>query len=198
MNLPNKLTMTRIIMIPFFLLFIIPLPKEWETVSFIRNFNEFVNQNGKFVAGAIFIVAAITDLLDGYIARSRKIITTFGKFLDPIADKLLVSAALIALIQVRGLNGWFLFIILAREFIVTGIRLLAAAEGKIIAANIWGKIKTVSQIFAILLILFENYPFSEFSDIDAGGIMIIIAVITTIVSGYDVVKKNIDILKNNK
>lgn len=198
MNLPNKLTITRIIMIPFFLLFIIPLPSNWESIRFIKVFNDFVNINGKYAAGGIFIIAAITDLLDGYIARSKKIITTFGKFLDPIADKLLVSAALIALIQVRGLNGWFVFIILAREFVVTGIRLLAAAEGKVIAAGIWGKIKMFSQIFAILLILFENYPFSQFTDFDVGVLMIIIAVITTIVSGYDVLSKNIDIIKSNK
>ena len=198
MNLPNKLTLTRIIMIPFFLLFIIPLPSNWESIRFIKVFNDFVNINGKYAAGGIFIIAAITDLLDGYIARSKKIITTFGKFLDPIADKLLVSAALIALIQVRGLNGWFVFIILAREFVVTGIRLLAAAEGKVIAAGIWGKIKMFSQIFAILLILFENYPFSQFTDFDVGVLMIIIAVITTIVSGYDVLSKNIDIIKSNK
>ena len=198
MNLPNKLTITRIIMIPFFLLFIIPLPSNWESIRFIKVFNDFVNINGKYAAGGIFIIAAITDLLDGYIARSEKIITTFGKFLDPIADKLLVSAALIALTQVRGLNGWFVFIILAREFVVTGIRLLAAAEGKVIAAGIWGKIKMFSQIFAILLILFENYPFSQFTDFDVGVLMIIIAVITTIVSGYDVLSKNIDIIKSNK
>ena len=198
MNLPNKLTITRIIMIPFFLLFIIPLPSNWESIRFIKVFNDFVNINGKYAAGGIFIIAAITDLLDGYIARSKKIITTFGKFLDPIADKLLVSAALIALIQVRGLNGWFVFIILAREFVVTGIRLLAAAEGKVIAAGIWGKIKMFSQIFAILLILFENYPFNRFTDFDVGGLLIIIAVITTIVSGYDVLIKNIDIIKSDK
>ena len=194
MNLPNKLTVTRIIMIPFFLLFIIPLPREWETVLFIKDFNSFVDISGKYIAGGIFIVAAFTDFLDGHIARSRKIVTNFGKFLDPIADKLLVAAALIALIEVSDLNGWFVFIILAREFLVSGIRLVAACEGKVIAASRWGKIKMLSQTIAILLIIFENFPFSLFTDLNLGAIMMVIAVIATVVSGYDYLKKNLEII----
>jgi CDP-diacylglycerol---glycerol-3-phosphate 3-phosphatidyltransferase len=189
MNLPNKLTVTRIMMIPFFLLFIIPLPREWETVLFIKSFNSFVEVSGKFIAGGIFIAAAFTDFLDGHIARSRKIVTNFGKFLDPIADKLLVTAALIALIEVSNLNGWFVFIILAREFLVSGIRLVAACEGKVIAASRWGKLKMLSQTVAILLIIFENFPFSLFTDLNLGAIMMVVAVIATVVSGYDYLKK---------
>jgi CDP-diacylglycerol---glycerol-3-phosphate 3-phosphatidyltransferase len=195
MNLPNKLTVTRIMMIPFFLLFIIPLPREWETVLFIKSFNSFVEVSGKFIAGGIFIAAAFTDFLDGHIARSRKIVTNFGKFLDPIADKLLVTAALIALIEVSNLNGWFVFIILAREFLVSGIRLVAACEGKVIAASRWGKLKMLSQTVAILLIIFENFPFSLFTDLNLGAIMMVIAVIATVVSGYDYLKKNLEIIR---
>jgi CDP-diacylglycerol---glycerol-3-phosphate 3-phosphatidyltransferase len=195
MNLPNKLTLTRIIMIPFFLLFIIPLPAKWETVAIISNFNNFIALYGRYIAGGIFIAAAFTDFLDGHIARTRKIVTNFGKFLDPIADKLLVAAALIALIQVAGLNVWFAFIILAREFFVSGIRLVAALEGKVIASSAWGKAKMMTQTIAILLIIFENFPFSLFTDLDVGGIMIIVAVITTIFSGYDYLRKNIEVIK---
>jgi len=195
MNLPNKLTITRIVLIPVFMLFIIPLPKQWETLAIIKEFNLFITQFGKYVAGLIFIIAAFTDALDGHIARTRHIITNFGKFLDPIADKLLVSAALIALIQLDRLNGWFVFIILAREFLVSGIRLVAACEGKVIAASRWGKLKMLSQTIAILLIIFDNFPFSLFTDADIGGYFMVLAVIATVVSGYDYLKKNIEIIK---
>jgi CDP-diacylglycerol---glycerol-3-phosphate 3-phosphatidyltransferase len=198
MNLPNKLTLARIIMIPFFLLFMIPFPKSWETVALIADFNDFTVNCGRYIAGGIFIAAAITDVLDGYIARSRNIVTNFGKLLDPIADKLLVAAALIALIQVSGLNGWFVFIILAREFLVSGIRLVAASEGRVISASAWGKAKTTLTDLAIIFIIFRNFPFSLVTDIDIGGILMVIAVITTILSGYDYLHKNLDIIKAGK
>lgn len=195
MNLPNKLTLTRIAMIPFFLVFIVPFPSAWESVKFMADYNVFIHDYGRYIAGFIFIIAAFTDFLDGHIARSQKIVTTFGKFLDPIADKLLITAALIALVQISGLNTWFVFLILAREFLVSGIRLVAAAEGKVIAASSWGKAKMLTQTIAVLLIIFDNYPLSLFSDFDFGGLIMILAVIATIVSGVDYLKKNISIIK---
>jgi CDP-diacylglycerol--glycerol-3-phosphate 3-phosphatidyltransferase len=195
MNLPNKLTIARIIMIPFFLIFIVPFPPAWEKIKFMADYNVFVHDYGRYIAGFIFIFAAFTDFLDGHIARSQKIVTTFGKFLDPIADKLLITAALIALVQITGLNTWFVFLILAREFIVSGIRLVAAAEGRVIAASAWGKAKMLTQTIAVLLIIFNNYPLSLLSDFDFGGVMMILAVIATIISGVDYLKKNISVIK---
>ena len=139
MNLANKLTMIRILLVPVFLLFI--------TVKNIPY--------GSIIATVIFIIASITDQLDGYIARSRNQITNFGKFMDPLADKLLVTAALVSLVELKLVASWAVVVILAREFAVSGLRTLAASNGKIIAASWWGKIKTVTQMVAILLLLLK-------------------------------------------
>jgi len=171
------------------------------------------------VACLIFIIAAITDSLDGHIARSRNLVTNFGKFLDPLADKLLVAAALIALVGKDMIPSWFVTVIIAREFMVTGIRLLANGEGRVIAASIWGKIKTVTQVIAISLLLIDTYQVSinksdmfmidklyysvmTFSDYPLvslisilSTVMIIVSVIITILSGVDYLVKNKDVLK---
>lgn len=134
MNLPNKLTVLRIILVPFFVLFL------------LTNF-QFHN----VVAFALFVIASITDSLDGKIARKRNLITDFGKFADPLADKILVISALVCFVELGIISSWLVIIVLFREFSVTSIRLVASAKGKVVAANIWGKAKTVSQMIAIIL-----------------------------------------------
>lgn len=204
MNLPNKITISRILTIPLFLLFIIPLPESLihcKLLYFIQPqlilFNNFVNSFGHYISAIIFIIAASTDGVDGYIARKHKLVTNLGKFLDPIADKLLITAAIVALVQRGDLNTWFAVVILAREFAVTGLRLIAASEGIVIAASKLGKLKTVSQIVAVTLMVLKNFPFNLFTDIPFDKYAIFIAVIITIYSGYDYFAKNKDVLDIN-
>ncbi|WP_315114838.1 CDP-diacylglycerol--glycerol-3-phosphate 3-phosphatidyltransferase [uncultured Clostridium sp.] len=184
MNLANKLTIIRIFLIPIFLIFI--------AVNGIPY--------GKTIATTIFILAALTDKLDGYIARSRNQVTRFGKFMDPLADKLLVTAALISLVEFQVLSTWVAMIIIAREFAVTGLRAVAAAEGIVIAASPWGKAKTVAQIVAIIISLLPlNKDFfdainilnisTKYFDILV-TITMGIAIVITIVSGIDYFIKN--------
>ena len=140
MNLPNKLTMFRVFMIPFFVIFML------------------VNVTGeydKYIAVAIFIIASLTDMLDGKIARKYNLVTNFGKFMDPLADKLLVCSAMICFIELDKLPAWIVIIIIGREFIISGFRLIAAENGIVIAANYWGKFKTVSQMIMIILLLID-------------------------------------------
>ncbi|ADK14395.1 MULTISPECIES: CDP-diacylglycerol--glycerol-3-phosphate 3-phosphatidyltransferase [Clostridium] len=195
MNLANKLTMLRMILIPFFLIFI--------TVKGMPY--------GKLIAIAIFILASITDKLDGYIARSRNQITNFGKFMDPLADKLLVTTALICLVEYHIIPSWVAVIIVAREFAVTGLRTIAAAEGMVIAASPWGKAKTATQIIAIILALlnltynhvslsllrgFLNRPHKVLNlvtDVAMG-----IAIIMTLISGIDYFLKNKEVIRTDR
>ena len=177
MNLANKITLIRVLMVPLFL------------IVLYSNFDK-----SAIIAGIIFVIASFTDMLDGYIARSRNLVTNFGKFVDPLADKVLASAALIALVDMGKISGWIVVIIIAREFTVTGFRVLAASEGVTIAASPWGKIKTITQLTAIILFLFNNFPFS-FLGIRADKIMIYIALFFTILSGVDYIVKNKNILK---
>ena len=196
MNLANKLTMIRIFLVPVFLIFIA-----------VKNI-----PYGTFIATFIFIIASLTDQLDGYIARSRNQVTTFGKFMDPLADKLLVTAALISLVELQVVPAWATVVIIAREFAVSGLRTIAAAEGKVIAASMRGKVKTVTQIAAIIALLLQlNIGSSKylmslvgsseiFKEIIVHGprVILLLAVIMTIVSGYDYFKKNIKIINPNK
>ena len=188
MNLANKLTLIRIFLVPVFLLFMAKKGIPY----------------GTFIATFIFILASITDKLDGYIARSRNQITNFGKFMDPLADKLLVTAALISLVELRVVPGWAAVVIIAREFAVSGLRSIAAAQGKVIAASWWGKIKTVIQIIAIIILLLQvnikhsiyimqiiynnNYLNVIYNYLPST--MLMVAVVITLVSGYDYFKKN--------
>jgi len=181
MNLANKLTVIRIFLIPIFLVFI--------AVKGIPY--------GKEIATAVFIIAALTDKLDGYIARSRNQITRFGKFMDPLADKLLVTAALVSLVEFQLIPTWIAMVIIAREFAVTGLRSLAAAEGVVIAASWWGKIKTVVQIIAIILALL-NLTYNNHYFILIAKIAMILAVIITILSGLDYFMKNKDVIRTDK
>lgn len=184
MNLPNKITLARIALIPLFVFFMLIPP--WLGMVGSGTFSIPVSH---IIGGIIFIVAAATDWLDGYIARKRKLITSFGKFLDPLADKLLVTAALLVLIDLQLLPSWMAIVILSREFAVTGIRLVAAAEGDVIAASGLGKWKTVFQMAAITVLLFHNLPFSLIG-LPIGMGLMWIAVLLTIVSGVDYFMKN--------
>ncbi|SFG48660.1 CDP-diacylglycerol--glycerol-3-phosphate 3-phosphatidyltransferase [Desulfotomaculum arcticum] len=167
MNLPNRLTLLRILMVPVFLAILsLRLPL------------------GDYIAAGVFVLAACTDGLDGYIARKKKMITALGKLLDPLADKLLVSSALIALVEMDRLSGWVAVIIIGREFAVTGLRSLAAAEGVIISASRLGKIKTITQIVAIVAMFLRDFPFNLIN-VPFGNIAMSVAVIFTIWSGMD-------------
>ncbi|MDI3537377.1 MAG: CDP-diacylglycerol---glycerol-3-phosphate 3-phosphatidyltransferase [Eubacteriaceae bacterium] len=167
MNLPNKITVVRIVMIPFFIAaLLIDFPYHQP------------------IAATLFVVAALTDSLDGYLARSRNLVTDFGKFMDPLADKLLVCSALICFVQLGSVPAWMVIIIIAREFAITGLRTLAASDGIVIAASKWGKAKTISQMIAIVIILLNNWPFSIWN-IPMGTIMMVIATILTLISGID-------------
>jgi CDP-diacylglycerol--glycerol-3-phosphate 3-phosphatidyltransferase len=145
----------------------------------------------------IFIIAAVTDFLDGYFARKYQLVTNLGKFLDPLADKLLITAALIALVELQLLPAWIAIIIISREFAVTGIRLVAAADGDVIAASQLGKLKTVSQIVAISALMLHNWPFQAIS-LPFDMIAIWVATFLTIVSGVDYFQKNQHILLKSK
>ena len=143
MNLPNKLTILRVIMIPFFV------------AAFL--YDGGANQNMRYVAAALFIIASLTDMLDGKIARKYNLVTNFGKFMDPLADKLLVCSALICMIELRELPAWMVIIIISREFIISGFRLVASDNGVVIAASYWGKFKTTFQMIGVVLLIF-NIP----------------------------------------
>jgi len=204
MNLPNKITLSRVFFVPIFMLFVIPLPNWLLEGSLLRAINpqmlavnNFIINYGNYIAAAIFILAASTDGIDGYIARKTKQITRFGKFLDPIADKLLVTAALLALVQRGDITGWAAMFIIFREFIVTGLRLVAAGEGIVIAASNLGKLKTLTQIIAIVFTLLRNFPLDRFTSFKFNEYAMLIAVIVTIYSGYDYIAKNIKVIDYN-
>ena len=175
MNLPNKLTVLRIIMVPFFVFFM------------LTNAGGAAN---KWIALVIFCVASLKDMLDGKIARARGLVTNFGKFMDPLADKLRVCSAMICLIPLGKLTAWFVIVIIAREFIISGFRLVASDNGIVIAASYWGKFKTVSQMFMVIVMI-----------MDLGGVFDVIgtvlmwaALILTIVSLIDYIAKNVEVL----
>lgn len=185
MNLPNKLTVLRIFMIPLFLIFM-------EAYRF--------NLPNNFLwAFIIFIVACLTDTLDGYIARRDNIITNFGKLMDPLADKLLVMSALVSLTYIGNIPGWITVVILSREFLVTSIRLLAAGNGKVIAADKWGKMKTISQmVWLCAELLYQHFSQFNISNIFNYGCTALmgISVFFTVFSGYNYVKNNLEVFKD--
>lgn len=198
MNLPNRLTVLRIILIPLILLFLLPLPAVRQTADW----NAFIFGYGRIVALVLFSAAALTDLADGRIARKRNQITTLGKFLDPIADKILVISVLIALIQTGRLSALIAIIVIIREFVITGLRLIAIDKGVVIAAGQLGKAKTVSQIVAILVVLAEPIlvllfgawiPAIWFTRI--GDLAMLTAVVLTLISGYNYLRSGLVYLK---
>lgn len=177
MNLPNKLTMFRVILIPVFVVFMLV----------------DITSYDKWIALAIFIIASLTDLLDGKIARKYNLVTNFGKFMDPLADKLLVCSALICLVALNKIPAWMVIVIIAREFIISGFRLIAADNGVVIAASYWGKFKTTFQMVMICLMI---------ADIAAIGaltaVVMWVAVVLTVVSLVDYLVKNKDVMKETK
>lgn len=152
---------------------------------------------GKYIAVTVFVIAAMTDGLDGYIARKWKQVTNFGKFVDPLADKLLVTAALISLVELNELSSWAAMIIITREFIVTSLRVVAASEGIVIAASMWGKVKTVTQIIAIVAMLIDESGFTLLG-YTFGQYAMFLAVVFTIVSGIDYLVKNWNVIDTNR
>ena len=175
MNLPNKLTMFRVVLIPVFIVVLMS--------------GLIAEPASRYIAVIIFCVASFTDYLDGHIARKYNLVTNFGKFMDPLADKLLVSAAMICMIELGMLPAWVVIIIISREFIITGFRLIAAEGGLVIAASWWGKITTVTQMAMIILMLLGVNKV-------IGTILVVLATIFTVVSGVDYIVKNISVLKN--
>lgn len=175
MNLPNKLTVMRVILIPFFVAALL--------------YDNGSSQTMRIVANVIFIAASLTDLFDGKIARKYNLVTNFGKFMDPLADKLLVCSALICLIQLGQLPAWVVIIIISREFIISGFRLVAADNGIVIAASYWGKFKTTFQMIAVILMIFNIPALATVT-----MIMLVIAVVLTVISLVDYVAKNIEVL----
>ena len=181
MNLPNKLTVLRVCMIPFFV------------VMLLLNGGE--NQTYRYIAAAIFIVASLTDMLDGKIARKYNLVTNFGKFMDPLADKLLVCSALICLVDLKQLPAWMVIVIISREFIISGFRLVASDNGIVIAASYWGKFKTTFQMLMVIVLIlnFDNCYFQLL-----GTVLTYIALVLTVVSLIDYLWKNRAVLKEQK
>ncbi|MCR5526769.1 MAG: CDP-diacylglycerol--glycerol-3-phosphate 3-phosphatidyltransferase [Lachnospiraceae bacterium] len=178
MNLPNKLTVLRVVLIPFFVVFLL---------------TNCFGEASKWAALAIFIIASLTDMLDGKIARKYNLVTNFGKFMDPLADKMLVCSALICLTAMGKIPAWMVIVIVARDFTISGFRLVAAETGRVIAANYWGKFKTASQMVMICLVI---------ADLQVGPLPLItlafqyIAVILTIISLIVYLNDNKDVMKD--
>ncbi|MGN0404689.1 MAG: CDP-diacylglycerol--glycerol-3-phosphate 3-phosphatidyltransferase [Bariatricus sp.] len=175
MNLPNKLTVLRVIMIPFFVAFLL---------------FDITGAADKWIALAIFCAASLTDMLDGKIARKYNLVTNFGKFMDPLADKLLVCTAMICLVSMDKLNVIVVLVIIAREFIISGFRLVASDNGIVIAASYWGKFKTVSQMAMVIVLIMDLGGVFEI----IGNVLVWVALILTVVSLVDYVAKNKQVL----
>lgn len=178
MNLPNKLTVLRVILIPFFVFFLMA---------------PYFAGYGNYIATAIFIVASLTDMLDGKIARKYNLVTNFGKFMDPLADKLLVCSALICLVETKQLAAWIVIVIIAREFIISGFRLVAADNRVVIAASYWGKFKTTFQMVMVCLMIADIRALAVLTQI-----VMWIAVVLTIISLVDYLMKNKGVLLDGK
>ena len=182
MNLPNKLTVLRVIMVPFFVFFML---------------TDVGGAANKWIALVLFVVASLTDMLDGKIARKYNLVTNFGKFMDPLADKLLVCSAMICLVDLKLIPVWVVLIIIAREFIISGFRLVASDNGIVIAASYWGKFKTTFQMLMVIVIIFNiNLQLGWLNIL--GTILIYVALVLTVVSLIDYIAKNKDVLKDQK
>ena len=203
MNLPNKITISRIIFVPIMVM-----------IPFVA---PYIGLDHKILYGVkisnivlllLFLIASITDFLDGYIARKRNMVTNFGKFLDPIADKLLVFTALIMLVETNMIPAWIPILIAAREFMVSAIRMVVASEGTVIAASMLGKVKTVTQMIAISFAFLDVNPFMSFISNELSGFLLclnflmsfamIVCVIATIWSGMDYLIKSKDVILKSK
>lgn len=201
MNLPNKLTILRFLAIPFILIFLLPLP----FLSDSHSWNVFVKSYGSFISLTLFSIASLTDFLDGYLARKYNIVSNFGKFLDPIVDKMLILSVWLAFVELGSVYSVIPIVIMIREFMVTGLRILAMEQGRVIAADFWGKLKTATQIVATIF-LYLNYilhaeflektVLAEFRNITGVSVNILVysALIFTLISGFDYLYKNKNLL----
>ena len=190
MNLPNKLTIFRMILILPFVLLLLGQYYEWGW--FMAMFGGIL-ESVDYIALAIFIIASLTDLVDGKIARKYNLVTNFGKFMDPLADKLLVCAAMIALVELGRIPSWVVIIIISREFIISGFRLIASDNGVVIAASYWGKFKTTFQMVMVCLMIANIPQLQLLTDI-----IMWVALILTVVSLVDYLIKNKDVMKDTK
>ena len=205
MNLPNKLSLIRIFLVPVTVLFMLPInlfgwqPEGW---------NNFINNNGMIVAAIIFIVASLTDTADGMIARKYNLITDLGKFLDSLADKILVISVMIAFVELRRFSAWLLIIVILREFAVSGLRMIAAANNDVIAARMIGKVKTATQMVAITYLMFEplllkifGFGFTGYANLGINAVTIVgdvlfgISMVMVVISGVDYLVKGKKYLK---
>ena len=171
MNLPNKLTVARVCMVPLFM------------IALLMN-----TEGSRIVATILFALASLTDMLDGQIARKYHLITNFGKLMDPLADKILTAAAMVCLVELGDLAAWIVVIVLFREYAITGLRSVAASENIVIAAGIWGKVKTVCQMFALMLLMLKP-QIVALCGVDLGLLLMYVALILTVYSGVDYVVK---------
>lgn len=194
MNLPNRITLARIFMIPLLLVFLL-IDVEWLSHAIV--IGSYVLPVNQLIAALLFIIAASTDGIDGYIARKYNLVTNLGKLLDPLADKLLVTGVLIALVGMGKCDVWIAVVIISREFAVTGLREVALLEGSVIAASSWGKAKTITQIIAISAVLLNNFPF-EWLHVPFAEYALWAAAVITIYSGIDYFVKNKKILSFSK
>ena len=174
--------MARVIMIPFFVIFML---------------TGWGGEASKWISLAIFIVASLTDLLDGHIARKHNLVTNFGKFMDPLADKLLVCSAMICLVEMGRIPAWIVIVIISREFIISGFRLIASDNGRVIAASYWGKFKTTFQMLMIIFTIFNIYLENDVLDV-ISNILVYVALALTVISLIDYMLKNKDVLKDQK
>lgn len=181
MNTPNKLTILRVVLVPIFLAFMTAIPKNAAYIT---------------AALAVFVIASVTDTLDGYLARKNGLITNFGKFMDPLADKVLTTAAYLGLLSMGRASVWAVMLILTREYMVSGVRLVAAGNGTVIAASVWGKLKTVFQMVSIIAAFLLMYPVCpEETGILITQILVWISAIITVISGIDYLMKNTSAFK---
>ncbi|MGG4345914.1 CDP-diacylglycerol--glycerol-3-phosphate 3-phosphatidyltransferase [Paenibacillus lautus] len=194
MNLANRITIARMLLIPLFILFFAEYPL-WLTEN--SSFFGFIHVYGTYVALGIFLLASATDKLDGYIARKYNQITNLGKLLDPLADKLLISVALIMMVQSGMVATWIAVVIIAREFVITGLRMVASEQGIALSADSLGKLKMVLQVIAIAAVLLDNYPFQLITMIQVDQCLMLAAVALTIYSGTHYLLNNYKLIKLN-
>ncbi|WDH96018.1 CDP-diacylglycerol--glycerol-3-phosphate 3-phosphatidyltransferase [Paenibacillus urinalis] len=194
MNLPNRITLARIFMIPVMMVFLLV---DFDMYPSPIQIGDYTLPYNQLIGAIIFIIAASTDGIDGYIARKHNLVTNLGKLLDPLADKLLITAVLVSLVEMGSIPSWIAVIIVSREFAVTGLRQIALLDGSVVAASAWGKIKTIVQIVAISLLLLNNFPFA-FIGIPMDTILIWLATLITIYSGIDYFVKNKHLLTQTK